>query len=63
VYAEAGGGFVDVLCKLLFAPYHELIDFAGPEPPGGFPDEGSPGARASRLPLSTLKDRCVGNRT
>ena len=33
VYAEAKGKFVDGLCKLLVAPLHEVLRFAGPLPP------------------------------
>ena len=61
VYAEAKGKFVDGLCKLLVAPLHEVIRFAGPLPPeGGYPrvtdDHLNCGAGAS-LPLVTLSKR------
>jgi hypothetical protein len=56
----SGGGFVGDLCKLLLAPYHELVDFAGALPDGGYPDDdGDSGNRAACMPLSTLKDRCA----
>ena len=57
VYAEAKGKFVDGLCKLLVAPIHEVIRFAGPLPPeGGYSSVDLNRAGAS-LPLVTLSKR------
>jgi hypothetical protein len=58
VYAEAQGDFVDGLCKLLLAPHHELVRFPGPDL-DTCRDDGNPANRASRLPFSTLQERCV----
>ena len=63
VYAEAEGDFVEGLLKLLLAPHHELVRFVGPDLGAGYPDDdGNPltnSNRTSRLPLSTLQERCA----
>lgn len=56
VYAEAKGKFVDGLCRLLVAPLHEVVRFAGPLPEGGYPVDDGYWAGSS-LPLATLSKR------
>lgn len=58
VYAEARGPFVDGLCKLLVAPLHEVVRFAGAGalPAGAYPAHDG-NWTTSTLPFAALSKR------